>query len=317
MIATSSLEWIVFFIVIAAALVVDLYVFHHKARLITVKRALVESLCWIALSLGFAVWIYWSHGRDAGTTFLTSYLVEKSLSIDNIFVFILIFRSAELNPSRQHKVLYYGVVGALAMRMLFIIAGIELLEKFHPVIFLFGAILIIAAVRMLRPAKRPDKRRVEPERNWLVRIVHRLVPFVDDREGDHFWIKRNGKWNATPLFLALLAVEAMDIVFAVDSVPAVLAITRDTFIAYSSNALALLGLRALYFVLADALGRLRFLHQGLAAILLFVGGKMLVSDWLPISASVSLIVIAIILAVTVLISLAAPPSRINRNSAAP
>lgn len=311
MILTSSFEWIVFGLVIAAALVADLYIFQHKTREVTVKRALVESICWIALSLGFAVWIYLSRGHDAGITFLTSYLVEKSLSIDNIFVFILIFRSAGLNAERQHKVLYYGVVGALVMRMLFIIAGIELLDKFHPVLFLFGAILIIAAIRMLRP----EQRRVAPDRNWLVRTVRRLIPFVDDREGDHFWIRRGGKWNATPLFLALIAVEAMDIVFAVDSVPAVLAITRDTFIAFSSNALALLGLRALYFVLADALARLRFLHQGLAAVLLFVGGKMLVSDWLPISAAVSLVVIAIILAVTVLVSLAAPPSRINGDSA--
>jgi tellurite resistance protein TerC len=300
MLGTPVHIWVTFGIVVAVALAVDLGVFHREAHRITWKLALAESAGWIGLALGFNIWLYSALGPQVGLEFLTSYLVEKSLSVDNIFVFILIFQAFRVPAVSHHKVLYYGVVGALVLRAAFVLAGIELLQYFHPVLFLFGAILLITGARMMLPAKRM----IRPDRNWLVRATRRFVPVLPDYEGEKFLVKSGEKWNATPLFLALITVEAMDIIFAVDSVPAVLAITRDPFIVYSSNAFAILGLRSLYFALADILPRFRFLHQGLAIILIFVGGKMVVSDWWPIPASVSLVVIAGVLATTVLSSIA-------------
>lgn len=300
MLGTPIHTWVIFGVVVVVALGVDLGVFHRKAHKITLKLALAESAGWIGLALGFNLWVYYSQGPQAGLEFLTGYLVEKSLSVDNIFVFILIFQAFHVPVSSHHKVLYYGVVGALGLRGAFVLAGVTLLQSFHAVLFVFGAILVFTGGRMMLPGERV----IRPERNWLVRFARRFVPVLTDYEGEKFLVKRGGKWNATPLFLALVAVEAMDIVFAIDSVPAVLAITRNTFIVYSSNAFAILGLRALYFALADILPRFRFLHQGLAIILIFVGGKMLLSDWKPIPTDVSLGVIAGILVTTVLASLA-------------
>jgi len=302
MLGTPLHVWIVFVVVIVVALVVDLGVFHRRPEKISLRKALFESAGWIVLSLLFAVFIQFSRGMQAGITFLTGYLVEKSLSVDNIFVFVLIFRAFQVPERSQHKVLFYGVAGALAMRAIFVLAGVELLQNFHFILFIFGAILVFTAIRMLWPTERT----IDPEHNWLVKIVKRFLPVAPDYEGDDFWTKRQQKWHATPLFIALVAVEAMDIVFAVDSVPAVLAITRDTFIVYSSNAFAILGLRALYFALADILPRFRFLHQGLAAILFFVGVKMIGSDWVDVSELVSLGVIAGILTITIVASMAIP-----------
>jgi tellurite resistance protein TerC len=298
---TPAHIWLVFGIVVVVALAVDLGVFHRKTHKITLGLALAESASWICLALAFNLWVYYARGAQAGLEFLTGYLVEKSLSVDNIFIFILIFQAFRVPSRSHHKVLYCGVLGALVLRAAFVLAGVELLQSFHAVLFLFGAILLFTGFRMMLPGERV----IRPERNWLVRLARRFLPVLTEYEGDRFLVKRSGKWNATPLFLALVAVEAMDIIFAIDSVPAVLAITRDTFIVYSSNAFAILGLRALYFALADILPRFRFLHQGLAAILIFVGGKMLLSDWWPIPASVSLGVIAGVLVTTVLASVAA------------
>ena len=310
MLGTPLHVWIVFGIVIAIALVVDLGVFHRESQKITLRKALIESAAWIGLSLLFAVYVHLSRGAEASVAFLTGYLVEKSLSVDNIFLFIIIFRAFQIPEHYQHKVLFFGVMGALVMRALFVLAGVELLQHFHFVLFVFGGILVLTAVQMLRPSKRT----IDPERNWLVRIARRFVPVVTDCSGTNFWVKRENRWNATPLFLALVAVEAMDIVFAVDSVPAVLAITRDTFIVYSSNAFAILGLRALYFALAGVLPRLRFLHQGLAAILFFVGLKMLASDWIDVSELASLGVIVAILAITTATSLLLPGAKYNEKA---
>ena len=303
MLGTPIHAWIVFSVVITAALVLDLGVFHRKSKKVSLRLALVESAAWIILSLLFAVYVHFSRGPQAGVAFLTGYLVEKSLSIDNIFVFVLIFRAFRIPERSQHKVLFYGVIGALVMRAGFVLAGVELLQKFHFILYIFGGILVVTAIQMLRPGQRS----IEPERNWLVRITRQFIPVLSDYSGEDFWVKRERKWNATPLFMALVAVEAMDIVFAVDSVPAVLAITRDTFIVYSSNAFAILGLRALYFALADILPRFRFLHQGLAAILLFVGFKMIVSDWMDLPDLMALGVIAAILAIMIIASLAVSP----------
>lgn len=303
MLGTPIHVWVVFAVVITAALVLDLGVFHRKSKKVSLRVALIESAAWIVLSLLFAVYVHFSRGTQAGVAFLTGYLVEKSLSVDNIFVFVLIFRAFQVPERSQHKVLFYGVIGALVMRALFVLAGVELLQNFHFILYIFGGILVVTAIQMLRPGQRA----IEPERNWLVRITRQFIPVLTDYGGEDFWVKRERKWNATPLFMALVAVEAMDIVFAVDSVPAVLAITRDTFIVYSSNAFAILGLRALYFALADILPRFRFLHQGLAAILLFVGFKMIASDWIDLPDLVALGVIAGILLITIVASLTVSP----------
>ncbi|HXQ25918.1 MAG TPA: TerC family protein [Candidatus Acidoferrales bacterium] len=295
MLGTPVHVWVVFGVAIVVAIAVDLGVFHRKAHRIGLKEALAESAAWIVVALLFNLWVYHARGHQAGLEFLTGYLVEKSLSVDNIFVFLLIFQSLAVPAQAQHKVLYYGVVGALVMRAAFVFAGVALLRSFHVVLFVFGAILFLTAVRMLLPSAYM----VKPERNWLVRLVRMAVPVTTQYEGESFWVRRRGKWNATPLLLALVAVEATDILFAVDSVPAVLAITRDSFIAYSSNVFAILGLRALYFGLADVLPRFRFLRSGLAAILLFTSAKMVASDWLPMSTGLSLGVILGIVAVMV------------------
>jgi tellurite resistance protein TerC len=294
--------WAGFSVAVIAAIVADLGVLHRKAHRISLNEALSESAGWIGLALAFNVWIYVSMGHQAGLEFLTSYVVEKSLSIDNIFVFLLIFQGMAVPAQSQHKVLYYGIVGALAMRAIFVFGGVALLNRFHFVLFVFGAILILTAVRMLLPGGH----KVRPERNWLVRVARRLVPVTTGYERERFFLQRAGKWNATPLLLALVAVEATDILFAVDSVPAVLAITRDTFIAYSSNVFAILGLRALYFALADLLPRFRFLRPGLAAILLFTGAKMLASERVRISTNVSLGIIVGIMALMIAASILWP-----------
>jgi tellurite resistance protein TerC len=299
---SSPSQWVILAIVVIAALVADLLIFHREPHEVTLKEALLESAGWVSLSLAFNVWICFSRGQEAGLQFLTAYVLEKSMSADNILVFILIFASLSVPTRSQHKVLFYGVAGALVMRGVFVLAGVELLQKFHAVLFVFGGILLLTGARMLLP----DRRTARIESNWLVRITRRIVPVADavhDR-GDQFWLTENGRRKATTLFVALVAVEAMDIIFAVDSVPAVLAITRDPFIAYSSNAFAILGLRALYFALSGALARLRYLHQGLAIILLFVAGKMFATGRVHISSGMSLGIIGGILLLTVAASVA-------------
>lgn len=302
MLGTPLHIWVVFAVAMSAALIVDLSVFHRKPHTISTNEALIESAAWISVSLIFNLWVRFALGPQAGLEFLTGYLVEKSLSVDNIFVFLIIFESFRVPAKLQHRVLFLGVLGALVMRAAFVLAGVELLATFHMVLYAFGAFLLLTGLRMFLPAKR----KLQPERNWLVRAARRILPVLDDYDGEHFFVRREGRLNATPLFLALIAVEAMDIIFAVDSVPAVLAITRDTFIVYSSNVFAILGLRALYFALAGILPRFRFLHQGLAAILVFVGAKMILSERMRIPSWISLTVIAAILAITVAASLLFP-----------
>jgi|SRR5215469_6445200 len=292
-------HWLIFAAVLAGGLVLDLAVFGPR-REPKLKDALIESAGWIGLSCAFGVWVWTSLGRQAGVEFFTAYVVEKSLSVDNIFLFLVIFEAFQITRRFQHRVLFYGIAGALVMRALFVVAGVELLTAFHAVVYVLGGILLIAGFRMFFSPSRPA---AHPERNVLVRVVRRFFAVTETCEDTHFFVKRTAGTYATPLFLALISVEAMDIVFAVDSVPAVLAITQDTFLAYSSNAFAILGLRALYFALADALPKLRFLHQGLAAILVVVGMKMVLSEKIRISTEASLGVLAVILLVTVAASL--------------
>lgn len=305
---SSTLMWVVFGVTVAVALAVDIGVFHRKAKPITAKSALIETVAWVGLSLFFAAWIYFSRGRQAGLEFLTGYVLEKSLSIDNILVFLLIFQALRIPGELQHRVLYSGVIGALVMRGLFVFAGVALLRHFHPVVFVFGGILLLAGARMLLPSAGE----MRPERNWILRIFGRVLHVSDEFHGRHFWFKEQNRWRATPLLLALIAVEVMDVVFAVDSVPAVLAVTRDSFIAYSSNAFAILGLRAMYFALASLLPKLRFLDAGLAALLMFVGAKMILPERMQIPTEISLAIIAAIMAIAVGASLLWPKENLKR-----
>ncbi len=297
--------WVGFGVVVAAAIGVDLGVLHRRERRIGLREALVESAGWIGLALAFDVAIFGFMGRAAGLEFFTSYVVEKSLSIDNIFLFLLIFQGLRVPAQFQHRVLFYGVAGALVMRGLFVFGGVALLNAFHWLLYVFGAVLLVTAVRMLLTGES----KVEPERHWLLLAVRRVLPVTPKYGGESFFVRRSGTLHATPLLLALIAVETADIVFAVDSVPAVLAITRDTFIAYSSNVFAILGLRALYFALADLLPRFRFLRPGLSAILLFTSVKMLAGDRLHLSIGLSLGVIVAIVAVMVGASMAWPAKK--------
>lgn len=299
MLGTPLHIWIVFAIVVTSTLAIDLGVFHRRTQEITFKHALMESAGWIVVSLLFNIWVYSSRGVQAGTEFLAGYLVEKSLSLDNLFLFLVIFQAFEVTKRLQHKILFYGVLGAIWMRALFVFAGVKLLEEFHVILYMFGALLLFTGLKMVWPQRESP----HPERNWPVRIARRLLPVAEEYKGSSFFVTRGGKQFATTLFLALIAVEATDILFAIDSVPAVLAITRDTFVVYSSNIFAILGLRALYFALANLLPRFRFLRQGLGAILAFVGGKMLLSERLPVPTYISLITVAGILALTIIASL--------------
>jgi TerC family integral membrane protein len=235
---TSAQDWIVFGTTIAAALAVDQLLFHRHARRISVRRALVESACWIGLSLAFSVWVYWSLGRNSGTEFLASYVLEKSLSLDNIFVFLMIFSALQIPPDFQPKALYGGILGALLLRAAFVVAGLKLLSLFHPLAYILGGFLVIVGIRMLLRGART----VHPEKSWILRVAQKLFPVTDRYDGGKFFLREDGKLKGTPLLLALIVLEAMDIVFAADSIPAVLSITRNTFVAYSSNAFAVLGL---------------------------------------------------------------------------
>lgn len=286
--------WAGFGALIAAAVVADLIVFRPKTDRVTLTQALAETAAWIALALSFGIWIYFTRGRQAGVEFLTAYLLEQSLSADNIFVFLIIFRTFGIGPRAQHRVLYSGIIGAVILRLAFVLAGVALLRRFHAVTYIFGAILVVTGANMLRSGEEAPR----AECNWLIRLLRKVMPVSSSSDTDHFWVREGGHWSATPLLVALIAVEAMDVIFATDSVPAVLSITRDPFIAYSSNVFAILGLRAMYFGLAGLMTRMRFLHEGLAAILLFTGCKMLLPERFEISAAASLGIIVAILAVT-------------------
>lgn len=306
MFGTPLWIWAGFCVLLMALLGLDLRLFHRRPHRVEAREALLESAAWIAAALAFNIGIYFWRGPHAGAEFLTGYLIEKSLSVDNIFVILVVFQAFRVPAELQHRVLYYGVVGALVMRGLFITAGVELLDRFHAALYVFGAILLITGARMLLPRKK----NAYPGTNWMVRIAGRLVPASEEFDGENFWTRQDGRWTATRLFLALVTVEMADILFAVDSVPAVLAITRDGFIAFSSNAFAILGLRALYFALADLLPRFRFLREGLALLLVFVGVKMSFSETIELSDLASLGIVGLILAATIAASLLWPGKKI-------
>ena len=286
--------WIAFLIGVVVLLGVDLSLFHRLHGKTSTKFSLIESAAWIAISLLFNAFLAHQYGSEIGVQFLTGYLIEKSLSVDNLFVILLVFSSFKISAKYQHRVLFYGVLGAIVMRGLFIVIGAQLLHHFHWILYIFGAILVFTAYRFLAESFKEQEHDVE---NWAVKFVRKIMPVSEHRDGDHFFIIENGRRLATPLFLALVVIELTDLVFAVDSIPAVFSVTSDAFIAFSSNILALLGLRALYFVLAESVSKFRYLKPGLAGILGFIGIKMLIADYVHISSWLSLGVIAVILIV--------------------
>ncbi|MDO8690373.1 MAG: TerC family protein [Dehalococcoidia bacterium] len=294
--------WIGFNVFVLGMLVLDLGVFHRKSHVIKMKEALLWTAAWICLALTFNLGVYFLGGQDAALQFLAGYLIEKSLSIDNIFVFLLIFSAFGVPALYQHKVLFWGILGALVMRALFIAAGVSLIEAFHWMVYLFGAFLIATGIKMALQKERG----IHPERNPVLRLFRRFVPVTANNEGDKFLVKRGGQYLATPLLIVLLVVESTDVLFAVDSIPAILAVTSDPFIVYTSNVFAILGLRALYFAVAGLIGLFHYLNYGLAAVLAFVGTKMLVSDIYKIPIAVALLVIAFILLTSVLASVRWP-----------
>jgi TerC family integral membrane protein len=291
--------WVAFLALVLGLLALDLFVFHREAHEIGFREATKFSAFWISLGLLFGLVVFFVWGPTAGGEYLAGYLIEEALSIDNIFVFALVLRYFAVPAKYQHRVLFWGIMGALVFRAIFITAGIALLHYVHWVIYVFGAFLIFTGIKM---ARHSDEE-VHPERNPALRLFRRFVPTTPDYEGPHFIVERGGRRLATPLLAVLVLLETTDIIFAVDSIPAILAVTRDPFIVFSSNAFAILGLRALYFMLAGMMDRFVYLKIGLAVVLVFVGVKMVVGEWYTVPIWASLAVIAATIAVSVVASL--------------
>ena len=291
--------WVGFTIFVLIMLALDLGVFHRKSHEIGFKEAFGWTIAWIVLSGIFNVGVWYFFGPQKGLEFLTAYVIEKALSVDNIFVFIVLFTSFAVPKIYQHRVLFWGILGALVMRAVFIVAGAALLQRFHWVIYVFGGLLLLTGIKLLFQGDEE----IHPEKNPMYRLARRFIPSVSTYDGARFFTVQNGKRYATPLFLVLIAIETADVVFAVDSIPAIFAITTDPFIVYTSNIFAILGLRALYFVLAGIMDKFYYLKVGLSAVLIFVGVKMLVVGFVKIPIVLSLGVITGILTIAVVASL--------------
>jgi tellurite resistance protein TerC len=296
---TPIIFWIIFNAFVLLMLALDLGVFHRKNHDVSVKEALTWTFVWIFLALIFNTIIYFWRGQQQALEFFTGYLVEKALSVDNIFVFIMIFTYFQVPTKYQHKVLFWGILGALIMRVFFIFAGVALLEKFHFTIYIFGALLIFTGVKMFNHSNA----KINPEKNPVIKFFKRFMPVTPTLHEDKFFVKMDGRRFATPLFLVLILIETTDLIFAVDSIPAILAITQDQFIVYTSNVFAILGLRSLYFALAGVVHRFWLLSYGLAIVLVFVGIKMTMIDLYKIPIEWSLIFIATVITGSVLLSL--------------
>ena len=299
MLQTQSSWWLGFNLFVLLMLAVDLGLFHRKAHVVTVKEAVIWSCVWICMALFFALGLGILRGHEMAATFVAGYLIEKSLSVDNIFIFLALFGYFRIPPQFQHKVLFWGIIGALVTRAGFIFAGVALIQRFHWVTYVFGAFLIYTAIKMVRH----HGATVDPAANPLIRLIRKVIPVTDELHGGRFILLERGRLVATPLFVALLVIELSDVLFAVDSIPAVLAITDDQFIVYTSNVFAILGLRSLYFAVAGAVKSFAYLHFGLAAILGFVGVKMLAADVWHIPTTWALGMIALLLSAAVLASL--------------
>ena len=295
----NAYVWAGFLLFVVAMLVIDLGLFHKKSHEVKIKEALIWSAVWISLALIFNFLIYLYLGKVKALEFLTGYLIEKSLSVDNLFVFIMVFSFFNVESKYQHTILFWGILGALVLRAIFIFAGVALINNFHWIIYLFGAFLIYTGFKMLKQ----KEEKFDPSKNILVRIFKFFMPVTPQIKGNKFFVRINKKLYATPLFLVLLIIEFTDLIFAVDSIPAILAISNDPFIIFTSNVFAILGLRALYFALAGITKYFRFLKYGLSAILIFVGIKMCISGFFKFPVLISLLVIFGILTISVLASI--------------
>ncbi|HZE26903.1 MAG TPA: TerC family protein [Terriglobales bacterium] len=295
------LFWILFNLFVIAMLALDLGVFNRQAHSTGFREALGWSTMWITLAAGFAVLVYFWHGRAASLEFATGYLIELSLSVDNLFVFLIIFRFFRVPDPLQHRVLFWGILGALITRGIFILAGVGLIRRFHWIIYIFGALLVYSGIKLMRQGDEE----IHPERNPVLRLFRRWVPVTDDYVGDKFWVRRPGLY-ATPLVVVLLVVETTDVLFAVDSIPAVLAITLNAFIVYTSNVFAIMGLRSMYFAVAGMMDLFEYLHYGLSLVLIFIGGKMLASHYYTVPTHVALAVVLGLLVISVVASVAFP-----------
>lgn len=291
--------WILFNAFVVLMLALDLGVFHRKTHEVSLKEALTWTFVWVLLALSFNAIIYYWRGSQQALEFFTGYLIEKALSVDNIFVFIMIFTYFQIPSKYQHKILFWGILGALIMRVIFIFAGVALIEKFHFTIYIFGALLIYTGIKMFNH----NNAKIEPDKNPVIRFFKKFMPVTHQLHEDKFFVRIDGTRFATPLFLVLILIETTDLIFAVDSIPAILAITQDQFIVYTSNVFAILGLRSLYFALAGVVHRFWLLSYGLAVVLVFVGIKMLLIDVYKIPIEWSLIFIAIIITLSIVLSL--------------
>jgi tellurite resistance protein TerC len=298
-------SWALFAFLVGGLLSLDLFVFHRQARPVSMREASVWVAVWVSLGLGFGAFVFATRGAQTGGEYLAGYLIEYSLSMDNVFVFAMLFAYFAVPPAYQHRLLFWGVMGAIVFRAIFIVGGTALLATFHWLIYVFGGLLLFTAWKMATAGME----NIDPGKNAVLRLIRRLVPMTDGYEGQHFFVRRKGRLLATPLFAALVVVETSDIMFAIDSVPAILAISRDPFIVFTSNAFAILGLRSLYFLLAGLIHRFEYLKYGLAALLAFAGAKMMLSDVAHLDIWISLGVIVTILAVSVAVSLLATRRR--------
>ena len=294
--------WIAFNVFVLVMLAIDLGVFHRTAHEVRFREAATWSVVWVGLALAFNAGIYWYWGSEPALQFLTGYLIEKSLSVDNIFVFVMLFTYFAVPAKYQHRVLFWGILGALVMRGAFIAAGAYVLQQFHWVVYVFGAILVLTGIKMARRVEAYD-----PSRNPLLKLARRVLPLTPRYHGQQFWAKEAGRWVATPLFLVLLLVEAADLVFAIDSIPAIFAVTQEPFLVYTANVFAILGLRSMYFLLAGVVHRFVYLKYGLAAVLVFVGAKMMLVDVYAIPVIVSLAVVAALIGGSIVLSLRGSP----------
>lgn len=294
----QGILWMIFSAIVVIVLTLDLGVFHRKSRIVNFKDAALWSVVWILLALGFMGLVRHVRGPQSALEFLTGYLIEESLSVDNLFVFLLLFSYFAVPQSYQHNVLFLGILGAMVLRAVFIVAGVALLQNFHWIIYVFGAVLIVSGAKM---AFEKDKK-IHPEKNPVLKLFRRFVPVTEQLEGNHLFVRREKRLFATPLLVVLLVVETTNLIFAVDSIPAVMAVTRDPFIIYTSNVFAIIGLRSLYFALAGAMDLFHRLHYGLSAILIFVGVKMLLEYFLEIPIGIMLGVIAVLLLFSVIAS---------------
>jgi tellurite resistance protein TerC len=294
------LFWILFNVFVVLMLAVDLFLFNRPAHQLTLRQALAWSGIWIGLAAAFAVLLYFRFGHNTALEFTTGYVIEFSLSVDNLFLFLVIFRYFQVPSEFQHKVLFWGIIGAIVMRGIFILVGIRLISAFHWIIYAFGAFLVYSGIKLWS-----EQHTIEPEKNPVLRLFRRWMPLTASYEGDKFFV-RNQRILATPLLIVLLMIETTDVLFATDSIPAILAITLNAFVVYTSNVFAILGLRSFFFVLAGLMEMFHYLHYGLSVVLILIGAKMLASDYYRIPTGATLIAVAGVLLVSVLISLLRP-----------